>query len=106
MKLSNNTFPGYAGFSVDLNKILKKFTETKKSIAGIIDYPKFESDVDDFNEAAEIWKTNVNKHINGVIEEVPDFLNKIVLFKKWENKKYFQLTRMYESTFDGLMLCK
>lgn len=106
MKLSKNTFPGYEAFSVNLNKILNKFTETKKSIADIIDYPKFESDVNDFIEAAELWKIDVNKHLNVVIEDVPDFLNKIVLFKKWENKKYFELNRMYESTFNGLMICK
>lgn len=73
---------------------------------GIVDNLNFEADIDIFNEAVELWKIDVNKHLRIVIQEIPDFLNKIKLFKKWEKKKYFELNHMFKSTFSDLMKCK
>lgn len=106
MKLEKNTFAGFDEFNLKLKKILNNFTENKKIIESWLDCPTFEADIDVFNEAAIHWKIDVNRHLNIAIEEAPDFLNKIQLFKKWEKKNYFELNHMYERTFNDLLICK
>lgn len=107
-KLKKHTIPKFDEFYTELKKLFSAFTKKRKNIILIIDDQSFETDSEIFDKEIGTWMNRLCEHIYIVIDEIPDFTNKIKMLKKCENLnlKGLELDHVYISLYQNIITCK
>lgn len=100
--------PGIREIYLELKNIFSTFIKGRENISIIVDDMMFENDSNKFDIEVDKWKNRVKIHINTVIEQTPDFGNKIILLKKCEklNLNNLELDSVYIKILKNIMISK
>lgn len=92
----------------ELKEIFKTFTKKREDLFKLIDDRKFKEDSDKVISDIKDFKVRLKKHLEIVIKETPDFVNKVELLRKCETLKIddLDLEIVYISTFKNINICK
>lgn len=92
----------------ELEEKFQMFTKKREDLLKLIDDRKFKTDSDQFDSDVNDLKIRLKEHLKIVIEETPDFVNKVELLKKCDTLKMddLDLETVYIRTFKNLNICK
>lgn len=107
-KLKQHTIPKFDKLYLELKNIFLEFTKKRENIVIIIDDQTFEMDSITFDNEINAWIKRLCLHVHDIIEEIPDFINKINMLEKCErlNVKGLDLDNVYASTLKNLVMRK
>lgn len=107
-KLKRHTIPKFDKLYLELKSIFSEFTKKRENIVIIIDDQTFEVDSNKFDNEMNAWINRLCIHAHDIIDEIPDFTNKINMLEKCErlNVKGLELDYVYYSTFKNLVMRK
>jgi len=106
--LKKSSIPMVRKLYSELKEKFKTFTKKREDLLKLIEDRKFKADSDQFDSDVEEFKIRLKKHLKTVIEETPDFVNKVELLRKCETLKMddLDLEIVYISTLKNINISK
>jgi len=106
--LKKSSIPMVRKLYAELKEMFQTFTKKREDLLKLIEDRKFKTDSDQFDLDVQDLKIRLKNHIKVVIEETPDFVNKVELLKKCETLKMndLDLETVYISTLKNINICK
>lgn len=107
-RLKTSSIPMVRVIYADLKEMFKMFTKKREDLLKLIEDRKFKTDSEKYDSDVSELKIRLKKHLKTVIDETPDFANKIELLRKCETLKMddLDLEKVYISTFKNINICK
>jgi hypothetical protein len=83
-QIRTSTIPMILEYDTELKDMFLTFTKKREDLFKITDDEMFERDSSTFDTGVKEWKNRLKIHIKTVIDDLPDFENKIEILKKCE----------------------